>query len=242
MEGLTRVRNRHFKQPSTKRWETAGIAIVAVVALVVCGIALFRTEPLPATGSMPTWTWSPSIPKPSPVAVFLGDSYTQGGDVWTSLVSAKQGWREVNLGRGGTGYVATSSQQGCGLNYCPKYDEMIPEAVKAKPDVVVVAGGRNDGSADAKAIRTFYQDLRTQLPNAKIYAISPLWASGETPAFIVAQGQDVKASVEAVGGTFLDVGQPFKGRPDLISSDAVHPNEAGYKVLGEDVLRLLGSG
>jgi len=222
------VGNRSFKQHQ-RRWETAGVVLLAVVTLVATSLALLRSSALPAAGPMPTSTWTPSIAKPSPVAVFIGDSYTApaGGGIvmWTTLVAAKKGWLEVNLGRGGTGYGS--------------YGQVIPDAVKAKPDLVMVAGGRNDGSVDSLAIRTFYQDLRAQLPNAKIYAMSPLWDSTAAPAFIALQGHEVEAAVKAVGGTFLDVGQPFQGRPELITNDHVHPNATGHQVLAQAVSELL---
>jgi len=210
------VGNRSFKQHQ-RRWETAGVVLLAVVTLVATSLALLRSSALP----------TPSIAKPSPVAVFIGDSYTAPAGIvmWTTLVAAKKGWLEVNLGRGGTGYGS--------------YGQVIPDAVKAKPDLVMVAGGRNDGSVDSLAIRTFYQDLRAQLPNAKIYAMSPLWDSTAAPAFIALQGHEVEAAVKAVGGTFLDVGQPFQGRPELITNDHVHPNATGHQVLAQAVSELL---
>jgi lysophospholipase L1-like esterase len=112
---------------------------------------------------------------------------------------------------------------------------MVPEAVKANPAVVVVAGGRNDGKVDAARIRAAFADLRTDLPDATIYAVSPVWDSKEPPAFLAAQGREVKASVEAVGGTYLDVGQPLKGHPELITPDGVHPNVDGYRMLADAV-------
>jgi len=68
------------------------------------------------------------------LVVFIGDSYTHGTGSsskalrWSSVVSSAEGWSEVNLGRGGTGYKATSSNNGCGLKYCPNYAEMVPQA------------------------------------------------------------------------------------------------------------------
>ena len=60
----------------------------------------------------------------SPVAVFLGDSYTQGfGAVpldrrWSSLVAHDADWTEVNQGQGGTGFVTTADKNTCGLEHC----------------------------------------------------------------------------------------------------------------------------
>jgi hypothetical protein len=89
-----------------------------------------------------------------PIAVFIGDSYTQGADKWPSKVAADQGWREVNLGRGGTGYSKRLSgkdaTKGCGLNECANFPEMVTVAVQRKPDIVLVAGGRNDGEPTSR--------------------------------------------------------------------------------------------
>ena len=83
----------------------------------------------------------------APKAAFIGDSITAGHGAsseqtrWTSLVSQRMGWIEHNFGRGGTGYLATSSREGCGLDFCPNYLGMLNDVVSSDPDIVVVAGG-----------------------------------------------------------------------------------------------------
>src|SRR5215212_3919836 len=122
--------------------------------LQTLGLVIFAA----AVGVLVWFTWShaskpPVVPRP--VAVFIGDSYAQGSGKWPELVSKAQGWRQVNLGRGGTGYEArlagAAAQKGCGLKECPSFPEMAAVAVKLHPDVVVVAGGRNDRGADIDA-------------------------------------------------------------------------------------------
>lgn len=60
----------------------------------------------------------------------------------------------------------------------------------------------------------------------KIIAMNPIW-SAESPqpdaaAFIKA----VQARVTGLGGIFVSIGAPFANRPELITKDNVHPNEA----------------
>src|SRR5215218_5209230 len=119
--------------PQTIGW----VVFAAAVSVLVWFTWSHATEPPVAVD-----------PVPRAVAVFIGDSYTQGSGKWPELVSKAQGWRQVNLGRGGTGYQArltgAAARKGCGLNDCPSFAEMAAVAVKRRPDVVVVAGGRND--------------------------------------------------------------------------------------------------
>jgi lysophospholipase L1-like esterase len=88
---------------------------------------------------------APAVTKPA--AVFFGDSYTHGTGAstattsWVPLVSAAMGWGTENLGRGGTGYVATSNEKGCGLAFCPNYDQMINEH-QGKPTSLLSPAGR----------------------------------------------------------------------------------------------------
>lgn len=175
-----------------------------------------------------------------PTAVFVGDSYTAaeggGGVSWTSLVAEEQGWRELNVGRGGTGWTVAVAADRCRYGTCPAYPEVAHEVVDLAPEIVVVAGGRNDRGNDvADAAAETFATLRQGLPDARIYAVSPFWDSTAYPAHLIAQGRDVREEVARVGGEYLEVGHPLRGRPDLITEDGIHPNAEGYRVLAAAV-------
>jgi lysophospholipase L1-like esterase len=186
-------------------------------------------------------TQKPTHTKVPPIVAFLGDSYTagagttQGSKRWTTLLSQSLGWVETNIGRGGTGYLTTSGKDGCGLDVCPNYVGMIPDAVKAKPSIVVVSGGRNDLSKDpqtvAANVHEFFTTLRADLPDAKIIATSPAWDATTPPERLAALAIVIQTEAQSVKATYVDLGQPLAGKPDLISADKVHPNDAGHSAL-----------
>ncbi|GAA2183636.1 hypothetical protein GCM10009785_28060 [Brooklawnia cerclae] len=204
----------------------------------------------PSASSVSPATQASSAAAPSttlPVAVFVGDSYSLGaggdGTNWTTLLSAAAGWTEVNLARGGTGYTTGSNGSTCALDYCPSYQEMIPEVAAADPDIVVVSGGRNDGSGfDREAIGTFYSSLRAAVPDARIIAVSPLWDSEPTPDWLVTLEEDVRYSVTTSGGEYADIGQPLLDHPELIATEGVYPNAEGYTVIASAIENVLGVG
>ncbi|QOD43399.1 SGNH/GDSL hydrolase family protein [Clavibacter zhangzhiyongii] len=203
-------------------------------------------KPSADAGSVPTGSSASAAPTTERLtAVYLGDSYTAGAgstkpsEMFATVVSAREQWTTVNLGRGGTGYGATAGKEACGLDYCPTYREMIPEAVAADPDVVIVSGGRNDRDVDAallEQVEATYADLRSALPDARIVATSPLWDDDPTvPADFDRLGDTIRAAAERAGGVYLDIGQPLLGHPELLSPDGVHPNDAGHRAIGESI-------
>jgi lysophospholipase L1-like esterase len=118
---------------------------------------------------------------------------------------------------------------------------MADVAVKREPDVVVVAGGRNDGGANIDdAAPLLFQKLREGLPNARIIAVQPMWDASPYPDFLVRQGAVIRREVEAVNGEYVKIGSPLAGRPDLVKKDRVHPNIEGQKVLGQAVNKAMG--
>jgi lysophospholipase L1-like esterase len=190
----------------------------------------------------PTPTPEPSIDTTR--AVFIGDSYTQGTGAsdkattrWTSLVSINEGWQEINLGRGGTGYVTTSGVNGCGKEYCPSYPEMVAEAVASQPDLVVVAGGQNDQSAMSEnpnaviaAINATYSSLRAALPGTRIIAVGPSTPE-EVTSSIVALDEAVRAAAEANGAEYISLLEPAVLTLEMIAPDGSHANDAGHAAI-----------
>jgi len=222
-----------------------GLVVLAVLAIGVAAFAMTRqVAPPPVSEQVQNYTPATQTAAPVvPVAV-IGDSYSAGtgaGDPtqgWVAKLAFSQAWHLTNVARGGTGYsksVTTDAMKACGLNYCPSYSEMIKDAAAANPSIVLVTGGRNDSkvAADEEAaeIQSFYQQLRTALPSAKIVAFNAWWDSTAAPASIGTISANVKAAVEGIGGTYIDAGQPLAGHPELVATDNVHPNLSGHNTL-----------
>jgi hypothetical protein len=229
-----------------------GVAALTVVALVFVALAVHRSSSLTKGAATTPPSFPPAVSASSaplaaasaastapgpPVVVFFGDTYTAGDGAsipamrWTSLVAADFGWTEKNYSFGGTGY-STGGPSTRGTPYTAR----IAGIAVAAPSIVIVAGGRADvdrGSSPAQikaAVTATFTALRTALPNAAIVAESPLWASNTPPAALAVVAADVKAAVTAVGGRYLDVGQPLVAAPTDVMPNA-RPNDAGYAAL-----------
>lgn len=250
---------RGFEKPP---WWAVVVIVVGLVGLVVgLPIALKRGgEPLPKAeldrlAAAASSADAADQTTEALVAAFMGDSYTAGagaGDQahrFTSLVAAHESWVEQNFGVGGTGYVTTvegsSAQKACSLDRCPSYPEVIAQAAAANPSIVIVSGGRNDvPNVDGKyaaGVADFFQQLRAALPDAQIIATSPLWGADVPPSELASIARAVQDGVTAVGGTYLDIGQPLRGHPEWIIADGIHPNAAGHAAIAQAVDAALDS-
>jgi lysophospholipase L1-like esterase len=219
----------------------AAICLMAVTTYLVW-LTLARTASSPVTEP-----FTPDLvtPRERPAAVFIGDSYSQGSGKWPGMVAKAQHWEMVNLARGGTGYKARLTgkiaERGCGFDECPNFGEMADVAIKRKPDVVVVAGGRNDGGENIdEATHNLFHKLREALPEARIIAIQPMWDASPYPDFLVRYGAVIRKEAKAVDGEYLKIGSPLAGRPDLVKDDGVHPTAEGQRVLSQAVNEAMG--
>jgi acyl-CoA thioesterase I len=211
----------------------AGGAVAVLVAAGVVGYQLLAPHPHPAAlhgaaamsvGGALTPSPSPSPPRvagsashrhavPAPLKVAtIGDSIMSGhgldpAQAWPVLLGARESVAVSNLGCGGAGFIAVGE---CDTDY----SGLVAEAAAEHPDVVIIQSSDNDFGEDdddiASATTATVASLRTALPNARIIGFSTLWDQpGELPDQVASTSDDLRSAVEAVGGTFIDLGQPL---------------------------------
>lgn len=228
---------------------TAIIATSVAVAVVapVAAVMLWPRSPAPAPTASPTAVAQPTAGDSRPTAVFIGDSYTVGtatpvaGSGFPAMLGDVRGWDVVNLGVAGTGYSTGQPDGLCPPSGCNAYVGMLPAAVEASPDIVVVSGGRNDLSRPhlEQAVIVFFTELRRQLPTARLVVTSPLWDDSHAPDALVTLREQVEREATRVGAEHLDLGDLFLDRPELIAYDDLHPNEQGLALIAQRIDELL---
>ncbi len=136
--------------------DVGGMPLWALTLVVVAVIVIARRRVLgggaAVRGKTPQYTppgdaATPTIPAPMPLAVFIGDSYTQGaeggGVRWPTLVGDALGWDVDNLGLGERATSKPPTTTAAGAPYCGRYGHTIEEII-GSPTYIVVSGGRND--------------------------------------------------------------------------------------------------
>jgi acyl-CoA thioesterase-1 len=226
------------------------VRMTAATALAVAVLALAACAALPAAGSTPTPSPSTGyIAKPlpaDPVVVAIGDSIMKGhglpsADAWPAIIGAKNDWTIHNLACDGAGFSTVGAKYDCATTFA----SLVQEAETLKPDIVLISGSSNDlGFADDKlsaATAAAMRSLRTENPTARIIGISTVWGDTLTPPQIDDINDQVRAAVDEVGGTYLDIGQPLAGHRDWLQSDDVHPTAKGQRVLARVIAGALRS-
>ncbi len=192
--------------------------------------------PSSTTGQSTTTT--PTTAAPTPVRLaFLGDDYTAGSGAsspsagWTARVSAALDVTATTVAADGAGYAQT----GAGGR---SYQDLVDEVAAAKPQIVVVSGGRNDVTHSPAQVRLAAQkvfaNLRTLLPDAKIVAIAPWWGDSQHPSKLTKVVTAVQSAVEAVHGVYLDIADALTGHPNWMA-DLADPNDRGYRAIARSV-------
>ncbi len=154
--------------------------------------------------------------------VILGDMHSSAGapNLWTQRVAEELGWSSViNLSDQGRGYIKAPSS--CDMSVCSNFVGTIPAVVEQDPDVVVTFGGMADGDQDlSAAAQEYYSALRAALPDAELIAVSPVTSEEQAPYFLSMHDKTIRAGVESVGGTFIDVGRPGVGDGEQLSPES----------------------
>jgi lysophospholipase L1-like esterase len=198
----------------------------------IAGVHTTRSTADPPASS-PAAPTSTATKQSEPIVAFLGDDWTAGTGAssrdhrFTTIVSHDLQLDGRNFGADGTGYAMATSADGA-------YASRVAAVAAAHPDVVVVAGGRNDANDSAATVaaraRSLFRRLHAKLPRATLVAIAPMWGDSARPATLRHIGVAVKHAVTAVGGTYLDLPDPIRGHPRFMA-DAADPDDAGYAAI-----------
>ena len=152
-------------------------------------------------------------------------------DAWPELISATNGWSLDTLACDGAGFVQSGSSLECGDTFV----DVSRSAATLAPDLIIIEGSSNDfGQSNSELLSATISALtilRTQFPNTEILGLSTVWSETTPPAQLADINSQVQEAVEAVGGHYLDIGQPLSGHPELMQADDVHPTVAGQAVL-----------
>jgi acyl-CoA thioesterase-1 len=215
-----------------------GVARAAsVVASIAAGFLCFAAgsaiaEPPPTIVAHTT-----DASATGPVVVGIGDSILEGhgladGQSWLAVLATQEGWRLTNLASDGSGFVTVG-------NDGDTFADQVAAAEGLDPDVVIISGSSNDLGAANDAIATATTQtidaIHAAMPEAKIIAISAVWGDTAVPTQLDDISSDLADATIAVGGTYLDIGQPLEAEPGLMQSDDDHPTAQGQVVLASAV-------
>ena len=170
----------------------------------------------------------------------IGDSIMKGfgltpADAWPELISATNGWDLTTLACDGAGFLAPGNPDECGNTFV----DISRSSAALHPDLIIIQGSSNDfGESNSQllaATGTALSLLRSEFPNAEIIGLSTVWSETEPPAQLADINSQVQQAVTAVGGHYLDIGQPLGGHPELMQDDDVHPTVAGQVLLARTI-------
>jgi lysophospholipase L1-like esterase len=229
--------------------------LLLLTVVVTAGVVYVvgHTDPVRGAGTTPGYSQQaagPASDTPSPSdatatparAVFLGDDYTAGagasaGSVpWTDRVATALDLDATVVAEPGAGY-ATQGKDGT------SYLQLVDTVVKARPDLVIVSGGRNDvdqaGEAVRSAAQRVFTRLQRQLPDATIIAVAPWWGDSPHPDKLAKVATAVRSAVQAIPhGKYLDAADPLVGHPEWMADEA-NPNNRGYAAISTSLIAAL---
>lgn len=202
-------------------------ALLALTALSGCAAANAASTAATAAAST------------SPTAehvVVIGDSIESGlgldpSEAWPALLASSHGWKLDNLSEPGAGFVAPGPD---GDNFSAQVDR----AIALQPQLVFIGASDNDLDSDgtqvASAMQQAVQRLTSALPDARLVGYNAL--SGQAgDADLSGVDTSLQQAVLAAGGTWLDLGQPYRGQAGLVQDDGEHPTLPGQQAIAATV-------
>lgn len=239
------------------RW--CDVAAIAVTIIVICTLGYgLEAQPTRSIVAVPAAAHvdRPNLPAHDRSSVlFVGDSYTGGSGLpemsYSCVAATRMGWFCNLAAMPGTGYISGGAANRFTVRYLgpsTSFAERIPIlAVKYRPDIVVLDGGRNDlfpPRQDVyKAVSATIDDVNRAWPAANIVFIRP--------RFLARPNDDLGFDDRFVAGLLaepaarrmvvIDPIALFSGTDTsgLLSSDGIHPNAEGELDLASALVKSL---
>jgi acyl-CoA thioesterase I len=128
----------------------------------------------------------------------------------------------------------------------PAWTNQMDEAlsdIRNKPDaVILVTLGTNDGlyyNTDQfkNNLAAFHRALRTRTSSFTVYAAMPGTRDPDLSVSIRSNNSALASGLPNDNTAFMDIDTPFQALPNVSSlyplNDPIHPNEEGYRILGQ---------
>jgi acyl-CoA thioesterase-1 len=219
------------RRPLATAAATVTVALMALAVLSGCAAANAGTSE-PSAASLSAGALRVAV---------IGDSIESGlgldpSEAWPALLAAEHGWRLDNLSEPGAGFLAQGPD---GKTFSAQVDT----ALAVKPELVLIGASDNDLDADpdqvASAMSQAVDRLRTALPNTRIVGFSALTGSA-TDDDLSPGDAALRRTMADAGGTWLDLGQPYRDRAGLVQDDGEHPTLPGQQAIAAAVEAKLG--
>ena len=213
---------------------------------VVGGIGTGTPSPIATPSVPPPPPPAPVVPAAPLQVLTIGDSIMRGWglrseDAWPKVIALTNEWDVTNLGCDDAGFVVVGKPSQCADTLLG-----VSRSVAAlHPDLIIIEGSSNDfGQSNTRLLAATIEALailRSEFPNADIVGLSTVWSDTSPPAQLAEVNSQMQTAVTAVGGRYVDIGQPLGGHPEFLLNDGVHPTSAGQGALAVAIRTAIGA-
>ncbi|GIT79340.1 hypothetical protein LLS1_10090 [Leifsonia sp. LS1] len=213
------------------------LAALAAAVTVASGAALALSGCSAATPPTPVGT---AVADAHTRVAVIGDSIEAGlglepTEAWPELLAVDRRWGLDNLSVSGAGFVATGADGGT-------FATQVTAAIADKAQLVLIGASDNDLGTDtatvAAAMSAAVDRLHSALPHAQIIGYDAL-SGAASDDDLAPLDAALKAAVEAEGGTWIDLGEPYRDQDGLVQADGEHPTVAGQQAIAAVALTAL---
>lgn len=232
-----------------RRSSSAAADAAAAMAALVVLVGLACATVVAASRAVPRYQLTANGRRPIPVMI-IGDSYTTGTDQggrgpsnWTVLMRQRLAdWGiPIDLAvaaEGRAGYVVKG-------DHGSVFEDLTARIVTPAAKLVVFFGSLNDRDVDPEVLtvrsRATLARARRLAPSATMLVIGPPWPNADVPGSLLRNRDALRAVAHTARATFVDpiAERWLADQPELIGSDAVHPNDAGHRYLADKIAPLI---